>query len=163
MNFAYSYAKNNRKIIVFSEDEYSFLKDIKYRSTIGIGYGYKFINKKEIIFDVSEALMSEIIKYKGKDEFKTLRLSTRIKFILDKYPFNLSTITMIQPPISNSTYIEWKNNLIVRSSTSIGFYVTKKVQVGLVDDYIMNTYTAFRDNSKRQFDNSTNFFVKMNF
>jgi hypothetical protein len=45
----------------------------------------------------------------------------------------------------------------------VGVYVTKKIQVGLVDDYIMNTYTAIIEKTKRQFDNSTNFFVKMNF
>ena len=170
-NFTYSYTKTNKKILIFTENESSYLRKINWRGSIGLGYGYKFINKKDNLSEISEALMPERINFNYSPKLDSLnfinltsvRLSTKLKLILTKSNFKFSFITLIQPPIWNSINIGWSDNMIIRNSTSISVLISKSLQLGIVDDYVMNTYPANVLHIKKPYDNSMNFFIKMNF
>jgi hypothetical protein len=162
-NLTYSFSKLNNKFLIFTENEYSYLRKINWRGNLGVGYGFKFLNKNNNIFEVSEAILPERIIYKNKSELTSVRVSTRIKILLNKYPFSLSCITLLQPNLYNDAYVNWSDNMIVRNSTSVSVSVTKQIGIGIINDYVMNTYTYYAKLNNKSYDNSMNFFVKMNF
>jgi len=165
--FSYSHRVNNIKIIGVSENEISYVRQIDLRATIGSGFGYKFINTKKTELEISEVLLFEDIKYYNKEyNISTLRYSTRIKFTYTNYPFNFSTIWLVQPPIWQTQPISpinngYKDNFNMRSNTTIDINLSKKIVIGISDEFIMQTYV--KQFGKKPADNSVNFYIKYSF
>jgi hypothetical protein len=160
-NLSYSYIKYKLRYLIFSENESSFLRKINYRTTLGCGIGYKFVSNPATYFDISEALMPEYDRYTNNVNITTLRYSTRIKFSYSKYPINFSNISLIQPPIWSSIYVDYTNNMVIRSTTTFDVSINKKLSIGLIDEYIMQTFSSIAINRK-PIDNSVNFYLKLN-
>lgn len=158
INLSYSHytKKPKLKFITFSENETSFLRKIWWRTTLGSGYSYKFYDKNNCLLEISEALMTEKIDYVSLPDFYSVRSSTRVKFIYNKTPFSISSISLVQPLLFSDGNV---SNLIIRSSTSVDVAISKNVKFGIVDDYILNT---LKITNKSPFDNTLNFYIKVN-
>jgi hypothetical protein len=143
ISISYSYRYNDLKYILFSENEYSFLRQIKSRNNIGIGFGYKFNINGSGYIEISEAIMPEKIIY-YQTQISIIRYSTRFKLHIDLWKgASISNIAYIQPPIWSSDGVMWSENMIMRNNLTFNFMSIKNIEIGLMDAFIYETYPIF--------------------
>lgn len=164
---AYSRILGKWKIIALNENEMSFLRKIEMRNNFGVGVGYKFIKNTKTELEISQVILNENSKYKYDSlNLNTFRSSTRIKYIHSVYPFNISCIWFLQPPLWSDKQVGYKDNLNIRANTTFDVNLTKKFVIGLSDELIVQTY-ANKISSKLKlgnklspYDNSVTVYVK---
>ena len=145
------------KFLLFNEFENSYNRKIYFRSNMGVGISYSFINNKKYKFSVSEALLPEYVKL-FSTEFSVLRSSTKLKFIYTNSNFSFSTITLLQPAIiGQNKYIK---SFSFRTINLIEEKINKCFSIGIGFDYSLQTYVIapFKPFDSRQY-----FYIKYNF
>ena len=148
-NQSYERKYDKWKFILFSEIEHSYLRKVKFRTDIGIGGGYQFINNKRVLIDLTEVILPDfyISDTMSRDNF-TLRSSTRLKFILRLDPVTISSINLFQPELCgwdflNGHIINPADNINFRSTTTIDVMIKRGFSIGGKLDYIYQTYPHF--------------------
>jgi hypothetical protein len=162
---AYSKVIGKYKLIALNENEISFLRKIEMRNSFGVGMGYKFVKTDKTELEISEVILSENSRYKEDSlNINTFRSSTRFKFLYNSYPFNLSCIWFLQPPLwSSNKEVRYKDNLNVRANTTFDVNLTKKFLIGISDELIVQTYAYIMVGKKiSPYDNSITVYLKFN-
>lgn len=159
---AYSKVIGKYKLIALNENEISFLRKIEMRNSFGVGMGYKFVKTDKTEFEISEVILSESSRYKETSlDINTFRSSTRFKFLYNSYPFNLSCIWFLQPPLWSNKEVGYKDNLNVRANTTFDVNLTKKFLIGISEELIVQTYANIMVGKKiSPYDNSITVYVK---
>ena len=158
----YAHYWGKLKLLIFSEQEQSYLRKINIRYSVGAGLGYKFLDKKGVIFEISEVLLPEQVNYLDKSyDITSLRYSTRIKFVYCKHPFKLSCINLVQPALWNSQNVDYTDNFNIRSSTTADIFIVKNLSIGLTNDFVLQTYVTKIFPNKRSYDNTITFYLKI--
>ena len=160
-NISFSYIENKYKIICFSELEQSYLRKTNFRIDLGLGLGIKLIKTNSNYLEISEVLLPEHDDYYISNLY-SLRYSTRLKFMYNKFPFNLTEIFLFQPNIYNSENVQYTDNLNARNNINFDVIVFKNISIGIADDYIYQSYIHYLYNNKQKFDNLTTFYIKFN-
>ena len=161
---SYSHYWNKFKFIALSEQEQSFLRQINLRYNLGIGAGYKFLCSKELYLEVSEVILPENIIYRNPAfNITSLRYSTRVKFFYGRKPFTISDVLLIQPSIWNSQYVNYTDNLNIRNSSMFDVALYKELSLGVSNEYVMQSYVHVIFPSKRIYDNTLTFYIKLSF
>ena len=150
------------KVIGFMEFENSYLKKILVRGSSGIGVGHDIVNKPNVKLMISEAIMPD---YYFSDlninkNLLTVRASTRVKLAFGKKA-KFSSITFVQPSVWNNRGISAPNNIIIRSTTSIDFPISKRATFGFQFNVVGSTLSAYFNSSVKPYDYSTLLTLKL--
>jgi hypothetical protein len=151
----------NWKIVLFSENENSFLRKTIYRGNIGFGGAYKILSKSGFEIDISQAVMPEFYFSDNRvNDRITFRSSTRLNFTWSKGPFKLSSATLIQPAIYTSPEVSSKNNFNLRSNTLLEVKTYKGISLGISNETIVQTYSSYLYPNLKPYDYRFEFIVK---
>jgi len=150
--------RSSDKIISAFELETSLVKQIRLRTSIGLGWSFDIIRTPKTKFIISEAAvyesyLSDLIIDKN---LQSLRASTRIRFSTNG-KVNTDFIALIQPSIWNDRGVSAANNTNSRISATIAIPVTKKLQFGITSTFIGSTYSNFINSNINPADINTTF------
>jgi len=149
------------KIVLFNENENSFLRKTIYRGNIGFGGAYKISLKGGFEIDLSQAVLPEFYFSENRSDDKvTLRSSSRVKFVWSKGPCTLTSVTLIQPAIYTNPEVKSSDNFNMRSNTLFEVKVYKGISMGIGNETIVQTYPSYLYQSIRPYDYRFDFVIK---
>ncbi len=158
----------NAKVLVFSEQEHSWLRKTLFRGNLGVGLSYKFIHSKLLTIEASEAILPDFylsLTIVKRDNF-AIRPSTRLKIRIESYPLRFETINMVQPEIlgwelsGHYALIDQRDNINFRSITTLDIAIKKGFSVGGRLDFIYQTYPHLVATNIQPYDLSFVFYLK---
>lgn len=133
-------------MICFGESENSYLKKIKFRGCLGLGYGYDIFRNDKVTIMISEVILPEeyYSDVNQSDNLFSLRSSTRVKFEY-KGKVTFKSITLIQPSLYSQPHVNFNDNINMRSNNSIDLKITKNMSVSLQTNLNFSTYPVYLD------------------
>jgi len=151
----------NWKIVLFNENENSFLRKTIYRGNIGFGGAYKIVFKNGFEADLSQAILPEFYFSENNVDNKiALRSSSRLKFVWSKGPCTLTSVTLIQPAIYTNPEVKSKDNFNLRSNSLFEVKVYKGISLGISNETIVQTYSSYLYPNIKPYDYRFEFVVK---
>jgi hypothetical protein len=156
------------KVLVFSEQEHSWLRKTLFRGNLGVGISYRFIHTKVLSIEGSEAILPDFyfsITNRKRDNF-AIRPSTRLKIRVEYYPLRFETINMVQPEAlgwgltGHYNIIDQKSNINFRSTTTLDVAIKKGFSIGARLDFIYQTYPHLVDAKIQPYDLTFVFYLK---
>lgn len=147
--YSLSYTKRweNIRMIFYNESESSFLRKINFRTSAGLGPGFKIIQNKSIELDFSELILPEFLASNFGSDFDNfaIRLSSRLKFAFKSKNFSISSITLFQPSIftlkSGDIVVKPKDNINLRSVNNIEYSPLSWFSFGIGNEVVFQTYS----------------------
>ena len=133
------------KIMAFSEDEKSYMRNIKLRGSLGLGVSHDILERGGWDISVSEVILPEYY-WSSIDESKnnfTVRLSTRIKLGYESGLFKISSMTLYQPAIVSSNDVDYASNLNMRSTNTLTYKIKKGYEIGVLYVYSYQGYPYY--------------------
>ena len=142
------------KFLSSFEVESSLVKQIRLRSSIGIGWSFDIIRNDKTKFIISEAAvyesyLSDVVINKN---LQSLRASTRIRFAHNGKKLNTDIVALIQPAIWDDRDLKVSDNTNMRITTTFAIPISSKLQFGLTSTVIGSTYSHFINPSIESFD-----------
>ncbi len=165
-NLSYTRRWNNFRVLAYNEAENSFLRKVNFRTSAGLGAGYKFIKTKSVELDLSEIILPELLFSNLGSNFDNIaiRLSTRLKFSYTFKNFKISSITIFQPSVytlkNGDTWIRPADNINLRSLNNIEFTPFSWFSIGLGNEVIYQTYSSSIDATIRPVDYNFSVFFR---
>ena len=135
---SYTLRKAKWSLYLFTDDETSYQKKFNFKGSLGIGIGTNLYNDSQYHVGFSIGVMPEYYISSYNVEQRTVRLSARIK-LETKGVLKLSSITVIQPPISMRPKLSMNDNMSIRSTNSLSYPVAKNLSIGL--QVLVSTFT----------------------
>lgn len=165
-NLSYTKRWNNFRALLYNESENSFLRKVDFRTSAGMGVGYKFIKTKQVELDISELVLPEFLLSTFGNDFDNfaIRLSTRLKFVYNHKNFKISSITLFQPSLytikNGNIHINFVDNINLRSSNSIEYSPFNWFSIGIGNEVILQTYSASINPNVRPVDYNLSLFFR---
>jgi putative salt-induced outer membrane protein YdiY len=153
------------KIMGFTEEENSFMRNIDFRGTLGLGVGYELLHKKGAKITLSEAVLPEIYlsSISSSNHNFSLRSSTRLKMTYESKLIKFSSITLFQPAMLTSPSVAFKDNINMRSTSSLAFNISSRFAIGISYIMIYQSYSSYVNPAVVPLEHNTSFFVKYSF
>jgi hypothetical protein len=166
VNYGFTKRSDKWRTILFGELEHTFLRKIDLRTSFGVGFGKKIFKNKYFEIDVSEVILPELtISDFGKnyDNF-AIRASTRLKFIWEREPFKVSSITIFQPSLytmrNGGIQVPLIDNISARSLNNFEVSISKPLSFGVGNEVIIQTYSYYLNPTVMPIDWMISFFIK---
>lgn len=165
-NLSYTRRIKQIRFILYNESENSYLRKIDFRTSAGLGLGYKFIKNKNIELDISEIILPELLfsQIDSESDNFALRLSTRFKFVYTIKNFKFSSISLLQPSVytikNNLVLVNPSDNINFRSVNNIEYSPYNWLSVGIGNELIFQTYSPSIDSKIKPLDYNFSVFFK---
>lgn len=153
------------KIMAFSEDEKSYMRNIKLRGSLGIGAAHDILERHGWDISVSEVILPEYY-WSSIDQTKnnfTVRLSTRFKLEYESGLFKLSSITLYQPAIFSDRDVDYSSNLNMRSTNTLTYKIKKGYEIGVLYVYSYQGYPYYINKAVSPSQETASLILKMAF
>ena len=164
--FNYTKKWQHWKFMLSNESEYSYLRKVDFRGSLGVGFAYRFLRGEINQLDISEIILPEVMVSNSGNQYDNLstRISTRIKYIYNDKKIKISSITLIQPPVytqqRHGEFVEFKDNLNLRSNNTAEVMIRKSTTIGIGNEVIYQSYNTYINNNIKPLDYSFYFFIK---
>jgi len=141
------------KFLSSFEVESSLVKQIRLRSSIGLGWSFDIFRNDKTKLVISEAAvyesyLSDIIINKN---LQSVRASTRIRFV-HSGKVNTDIVALIQPAIWDDRNLNVGDNTNMRVVTTFAIPVNKRLQFGITSTLIGSTYSNYVNPLVKSFD-----------
>ena len=149
------------KLIVFTEDERSFLRKIVLRSSLGVGVGQHVFNKGGFTITLSEVILPAY--YWSEAKFTNnmeIRSSTRLKVAYESDKVTVSSVSLYQPAIFSERLVSYEDNLNIRSANSVTFKTSLKFSIGISHLLIYQSYPHYINPSVKLAENNFSLVMK---
>ena len=152
--------RGSDKVISSFELETSLVKQIRARTSVGLGWSFDIIRTAKTKLIISEAAVYEsyLSDFVLDKNLQSLRASTRIRFATNG-KINTDFVALIQPSIWNDRGVSMINNTNARISATIAIPVSKKLQFGITSTLIESTYSKFINPNIKSTDINTTFTI----
>ena len=152
--------RNRDKIFSSFEIENSLVKQIRLRSSIGLGWSFDILrtDKTKLIISeaaVYESYLSDILINKN---LQSIRASTRIRFT-NTNRINTDIVALIQPAIWDDRELKIQDNINMRIVATFAIPINKKIQFGLTSTLNGSTYSTYVNPSVKPIDVVTSFSI----
>lgn len=141
------------KFLSSFEMESSLVKQIRLRSSIGLGWSFDIFRNDKTKFVISEAAvyesyLSDVIINKN---LQSLRASTRIRYV-HSGKINTDIVALIQPAIWDDRDLDVSDNTNMRIVATFAIPVNKRLQFGITSTLIGSTYSNYVNPLVKSFD-----------
>ena len=148
------------KFLSSFEVESSLVKQIRLRSSIGLGWSFDIFRNDKTKFIISEAAvyesyLSDIIINKN---IQSIRASTRIRFA-HTGKINTDIVALIQPAIWDDQNLDVSDNTNMRIVATFAIPVNKRLQFGITSTLIESTYSNYVNPNIKSTDINTTFTI----
>jgi hypothetical protein len=153
------------KILAFTEDEKSYMRNIQLRGSLGIGAAHDILERGGWDISVSEVILPEYYWSsidQTKDNF-TVRLSTRFKLEYESSLFKLSSTTLYQPAVFSDREVDYLNNLNMRSTNTVTYKIKKGYEIGILYVYSYQGYPYYINKAVSPSQETASLILKMAF
>ena len=148
------------KFLSSFEVESSLVKQIRLRSSIGLGWSFDIFRNDKTKFIISEAAvyesyLSDIVINKN---IQSIRASTRIRFA-HTGKINTDIVALIQPAIWDDQNLDVSDNTNMRIVATFAIPVNKRLQFGITSTLIESTYSNYVNPNIKSTDINTTFTI----
>ena len=148
------------KFLSSFEVESSLVKQIRLRSSIGLGWSFDIFRNDKTKFIISEAAvyesyLSDIVINKN---IQSIRASTRIRFA-HTGKINTDIVALIQPAIWDDQNLDVRDNTNMRIVATFAIPVNKRLQFGITSTLIESTYSNYVNPNIKSTDINTTFTI----
>lgn len=148
------------KFLSSFEVESSLVKQIRLRSSIGLGWSFDIFRNNKTKFIISEAAvyeayLSDIVINKN---IQSIRASTRIRFA-HTGKINTDIVALIQPAIWDDQNLDVRDNTNMRIVATFAIPVNKRLQFGITSTLIESTYSNYVNPNIKSTDINTTFTI----
>lgn len=153
------------KILAFTEDEKSYMRNIKLRGSLGLGAAHDILERGGWDISISEVILPEYY-WSSIDPTKnnfTVRLSTRFKLEYESSLFKLSSTTLYQPAIFSDREVDYASNLNLRSTNSLTYKIKKGYEIGVLYVYSYQGYPYYINKAVSPSQETASLILKMTF